>query len=134
MNTFVALVGLEVWSTKDLILVTAPAGATLDAFNNWRNTELLKIKKNDNAQLIRSAHKHTKTHTHTYTHSINAHCIRWSAHTLKQPVAISLRLQALKLIKLSNTVVLTFHSIEMRYNTSFLKTSLFRISCLLQVN
>ncbi|CAL8335632.1 unnamed protein product [Gadus morhua 'NCC'] len=52
MNTFVALVGLEVWSTKDLILVTAPAGATLDAFNNWRNTELLKIKKNDNAQLI----------------------------------------------------------------------------------
>ena len=81
MNTFVALVGLEVWSTKDLILVTAPAGATLDAFNNWRNTELLKIKKNDNAQLIRSAHKHTKTHTHTRTHTVSTPTASGGLHT-----------------------------------------------------
>ena len=36
LNTFIALVGLEVWSNRDQISVVAPAGATLDAFNNWR--------------------------------------------------------------------------------------------------
>ncbi|XP_069557617.1 disintegrin and metalloproteinase domain-containing protein 28 [Brachyistius frenatus] len=52
LRTFVALVGLEVWSQGDLITVNPPAGATLDAFKNWRNSNLLKRKKHDNAQLI----------------------------------------------------------------------------------
>ncbi|KAG7271313.1 hypothetical protein CRUP_021050 [Coryphaenoides rupestris] len=34
MNTFIALVGLEVWSSGDQISVTPPADATLDAFNH----------------------------------------------------------------------------------------------------
>lgn len=53
LNTFIALVGLEVWSDNDKISVTAPAGATLDAFTTWRNNYLVKIKPNDNAHLIR---------------------------------------------------------------------------------
>lgn len=53
LNTFIALVGLEVWSDSDKISVTAPAGATLDAFTTWRNNYLVKIKPNDNAHLIR---------------------------------------------------------------------------------
>uniref|UniRef100_A0A673YWA1 ADAM metallopeptidase domain 28 n=1 Tax=Salmo trutta TaxID=8032 RepID=A0A673YWA1_SALTR len=52
LNTFIALVGLEVWSDSDKISVTAPAGATLDAFTTWRNNYLVKIKPNDNAHLI----------------------------------------------------------------------------------
>lgn len=52
LRTFVALVGLEIWSNGDLISVTPPAGANLDAFMNWRNTELVKIKQHDNAHLI----------------------------------------------------------------------------------
>ncbi|KAM4617097.1 disintegrin and metalloproteinase domain-containing protein 28 [Polymixia lowei] len=52
LNTFIALVGLEVWSNRDLISVTAPAGSTLDAFTNWRNSELVKKRKHDNAHLI----------------------------------------------------------------------------------
>lgn len=52
LRTFVALVGLEVWSRGDLITITPPAGANLDAFMKWRNTELVKIKNHDNAHLI----------------------------------------------------------------------------------
>ncbi|XP_064827290.1 zinc metalloproteinase-disintegrin-like brevilysin H2a isoform X1 [Oncorhynchus masou masou] len=52
LNTFIALVGLEVWSDSDKISVTAPAGATLDAFTTWRNNELVKTKPHDNAHLI----------------------------------------------------------------------------------
>ncbi|KAK0139930.1 Disintegrin and metalloproteinase domain-containing protein 28 [Merluccius polli] len=52
MNTFIALVGLEVWSNQDLIRVTSPAGALLEAFKQWRNSELVKKKKHDNAHLI----------------------------------------------------------------------------------
>lgn len=54
LRTFVALVGLEIWSNGDQISVTPPAGANLDAFMKWRNTELLQRKKHDNAHLIRS--------------------------------------------------------------------------------
>lgn len=54
LRTFVALVGLEIWSSGDQISVTPPAGANLDAFMKWRNTELLQRKKHDNAHLIRS--------------------------------------------------------------------------------
>ena len=54
LRTFIALVGLEIWSNGDLITVTPPAGANLDAFTKWRNSELVKRKKHDNAHLIRS--------------------------------------------------------------------------------
>uniref|UniRef100_A0A3B4TPN5 ADAM metallopeptidase domain 28 n=1 Tax=Seriola dumerili TaxID=41447 RepID=A0A3B4TPN5_SERDU len=53
LRTFVALVGLEIWNNNDLISVTPPAGANLDAFMKWRNSELVKKKKHDNAHLIR---------------------------------------------------------------------------------
>lgn len=52
LRTFIALVGLEIWSNRDLISVTPPAGANLDAFMKWRNSELVKRKKHDNAHLI----------------------------------------------------------------------------------
>uniref|UniRef100_A0A4W5PDX0 ADAM metallopeptidase domain 28 n=1 Tax=Hucho hucho TaxID=62062 RepID=A0A4W5PDX0_9TELE len=52
LNTFIALVGLEVWSDNDKISVTAPAGATLDAFTKWRNSDLANTKRHDNAHLI----------------------------------------------------------------------------------
>lgn len=53
LRTFVALVGTEIWSSGDQITVTPPAGANLDAFMKWRNDQLLKWKKHDNAHLIR---------------------------------------------------------------------------------
>ncbi|XP_067087037.1 zinc metalloproteinase-disintegrin BlatH1-like [Osmerus mordax] len=40
------------WSNGDQISVTAPAGATLDAFTKWRNKDLVARKKHDNAYLI----------------------------------------------------------------------------------
>ncbi|XP_030593428.1 zinc metalloproteinase-disintegrin-like brevilysin H2a [Archocentrus centrarchus] len=52
LRTFIALVGLEIWSNNDLITVTPPAGANLDAFRSWRNSELVKRTKHDNAHLI----------------------------------------------------------------------------------
>lgn len=53
LRTFIALVGLEVWTNGDLISVTPPAGANLNAFMTWRNSDLIKRKKHDNAHLIR---------------------------------------------------------------------------------
>ncbi|XP_074493729.1 disintegrin and metalloproteinase domain-containing protein 28-like isoform X2 [Sebastes fasciatus] len=52
LRTFVALVGLEIWSSGDLISVTPSAKDNLDAFMNWRNSELVKRKKHDTAHLI----------------------------------------------------------------------------------
>uniref|UniRef100_A0A8C4IBZ7 ADAM metallopeptidase domain 28 n=1 Tax=Dicentrarchus labrax TaxID=13489 RepID=A0A8C4IBZ7_DICLA len=52
LRTFIALVGLEIWSNGDLISVTPPAGANLDAFMKWRNSVLVQRTKHDNAQLI----------------------------------------------------------------------------------
>lgn len=52
LKTFIALVALEVWSNKDLISVTNPAGENLDAFMKWRNSDLVKRTKHDNAHLI----------------------------------------------------------------------------------
>ncbi|XP_061907495.1 disintegrin and metalloproteinase domain-containing protein 28 [Entelurus aequoreus] len=52
LRTFIALVGLEIWSNGDLISITPPASANLNAFMNWRNSELSKRKKHDNAHLI----------------------------------------------------------------------------------
>uniref|UniRef100_A0A3P9B8Z9 ADAM metallopeptidase domain 28 n=1 Tax=Maylandia zebra TaxID=106582 RepID=A0A3P9B8Z9_9CICH len=53
LRTFIALVGLEIWTNGDLISVTPPAGANLDAFMKWRNSELVTRIKHDNAHLIR---------------------------------------------------------------------------------
>ncbi|XP_039659600.1 disintegrin and metalloproteinase domain-containing protein 28 isoform X2 [Perca fluviatilis] len=52
LRTFIALVGLEIWSNGDQISVTPPAGANLDAFMKWRNSELVQRIKHDNAHLI----------------------------------------------------------------------------------
>ncbi|KAF7687655.1 zinc metalloproteinase-disintegrin-like crotastatin [Silurus meridionalis] len=52
LNTFIALVGLIVWTDSDKIVVTAPAGQTLEKFTAWRNSELVKQQKHDNAHLI----------------------------------------------------------------------------------
>ncbi|XP_068594483.1 disintegrin and metalloproteinase domain-containing protein 28 [Brachionichthys hirsutus] len=52
LRTFIALVGLEIWSSGDLIKVTPPAGANLEAFMKWRNSALVKRKKHDNAHLV----------------------------------------------------------------------------------
>uniref|UniRef100_A0A3Q0RHT0 ADAM metallopeptidase domain 28 n=1 Tax=Amphilophus citrinellus TaxID=61819 RepID=A0A3Q0RHT0_AMPCI len=52
LRTFIALVGLEIWSRRDLISVTTSAGANLEAFRSWRNSELVKRTKHDNAHLI----------------------------------------------------------------------------------
>uniref|UniRef100_A0A4W4EZF9 ADAM metallopeptidase domain 28 n=1 Tax=Electrophorus electricus TaxID=8005 RepID=A0A4W4EZF9_ELEEL len=52
LNTFIALVGLEVWSDRDKISVGPPAEQTLSAFTDWRNNELNKIKQSDHAQVV----------------------------------------------------------------------------------
>ncbi|XP_054457268.1 zinc metalloproteinase-disintegrin-like brevilysin H2a [Anoplopoma fimbria] len=52
LRTFIALVGLEIWTDRDLISVTPPAGANLEAFRKWRDADLVKRKKHDNAHLI----------------------------------------------------------------------------------
>ncbi|XP_031426298.1 disintegrin and metalloproteinase domain-containing protein 28 [Clupea harengus] len=52
LNTFIALTGLEIWTDSDKISVTSPAGATLDSFTKWRNSDLRKRKRHDNAHLI----------------------------------------------------------------------------------
>uniref|UniRef100_A0A087XLJ6 ADAM metallopeptidase domain 28 n=1 Tax=Poecilia formosa TaxID=48698 RepID=A0A087XLJ6_POEFO len=52
LKTFIGLVGLEVWSNTDLISVTNPANDNLEAFKTWRNSELVKRIKHDNAHLI----------------------------------------------------------------------------------
>ncbi|XP_064369606.1 disintegrin and metalloproteinase domain-containing protein 8 [Dromaius novaehollandiae] len=57
----VALIGLEVWSNKDKITVSPNPEVTLDNFLHWRETELLKKKKHDNAQLITGIDFHGTT-------------------------------------------------------------------------
>ncbi|XP_053125797.1 zinc metalloproteinase-disintegrin-like NaMP [Hemicordylus capensis] len=52
INIHIALIGLEVWSDGDKIEVNKAAGVTLDRFSKWRKADLLKRKKNDNAQLL----------------------------------------------------------------------------------
>ncbi|XP_069476281.1 zinc metalloproteinase-disintegrin-like batroxstatin-1 [Ambystoma mexicanum] len=52
INTFVALVGIEIWSSSDHIEVTTSASADLDKFSSWRLNHLLKKKQNDNAQFL----------------------------------------------------------------------------------
>lgn len=52
MNTFIALIALEIWTDADKIMVTTPAGDTLVEFTKWRNENLIKRQKHDNAYLI----------------------------------------------------------------------------------
>uniref|UniRef100_A0A6J0SQD1 Zinc metalloproteinase-disintegrin-like NaMP n=1 Tax=Pogona vitticeps TaxID=103695 RepID=A0A6J0SQD1_9SAUR len=52
INIHVALIGLEIWSDGDKIVVNSSAGITLDRFSEWRQEVLLKRKRNDNAQLL----------------------------------------------------------------------------------
>ncbi|KAJ6653719.1 hypothetical protein lerEdw1_008790 [Lerista edwardsae] len=52
INVHVALTGLEIWSDGDKIEINEAAGVTLDRFSEWRQSVLLKRKRNDNAQLL----------------------------------------------------------------------------------
>uniref|UniRef100_A0A663MEW1 ADAM metallopeptidase domain 28 n=1 Tax=Athene cunicularia TaxID=194338 RepID=A0A663MEW1_ATHCN len=52
INIYVALIGLEIWTDGDKCLLSSAAGFTLDSFSKWRLSDLLKRKRNDNAQLI----------------------------------------------------------------------------------
>lgn len=55
INTFIALTGFEVWTDNDKITVSPVAGATLESFTQWRNNDLMKRQKHDNAHFLRSA-------------------------------------------------------------------------------
>ncbi|XP_075615165.1 disintegrin and metalloproteinase domain-containing protein 8 isoform X3 [Balearica regulorum gibbericeps] len=57
----VALIGLEVWSHKDKIIVSPNPEVTLDNFLHWREAELLRRKPHDNAQLITGIDFHGTT-------------------------------------------------------------------------
>ncbi|NXA42401.1 ADAM8 protein, partial [Eudromia elegans] len=61
LHVRVALIGLEVWNHKDKIMVSPNPEVTLDNFLRWRETELLKKKKHDNAQLITGIDFHGTT-------------------------------------------------------------------------
>ncbi|XP_066509194.1 zinc metalloproteinase-disintegrin-like protein H3 [Hoplias malabaricus] len=52
VNTFIALIGLEIWTDSDKITVTPPAGETLNSFTTWRNSVLMKRQNHNNAHLI----------------------------------------------------------------------------------
>ncbi|KAM3830883.1 zinc metalloproteinase-disintegrin-like NaMP [Vipera latastei] len=52
LNVHIALIGLEIWSDEDKIEVNPTAGVTLNQFSTWRESILLKRKRNDNAQLL----------------------------------------------------------------------------------
>ncbi|XP_014822111.1 PREDICTED: disintegrin and metalloproteinase domain-containing protein 8 isoform X1 [Calidris pugnax] len=57
----VVLIGLEVWSHKDKIVVSPNPEVTLDNFLHWREAELLRKKPHDNAQLITGIDFHGTT-------------------------------------------------------------------------
>ncbi|XP_026873436.2 disintegrin and metalloproteinase domain-containing protein 8a [Electrophorus electricus] len=52
LNIRIMLVGLEVWTNGDQIEVSSQPSTTLDRFLKWRNDDLLKRKKHDNAQFV----------------------------------------------------------------------------------
>lgn len=52
INTRVILVGLEIWTNENLIDVDMSSESTLDHFLIWRQTDLLKRVKHDNAQFV----------------------------------------------------------------------------------
>ncbi|NXH94333.1 ADAM8 protein, partial [Pachycephala philippinensis] len=57
----VALIGLEVWNHRDKITVSPKPEETLDNFLHWRESELLRKKPHDNAQLITGVDFHGNT-------------------------------------------------------------------------
>uniref|UniRef100_A0A182C5W4 Metalloproteinase n=1 Tax=Phalotris mertensi TaxID=1260334 RepID=A0A182C5W4_9SAUR len=70
LNIHVALIGLEIWSKKDLIKVKSNTEVTLNSFGKWRERKLLRRKKNDNAQLITSVDLDGDTIGYAYVGSI----------------------------------------------------------------
>ncbi|TDG97749.1 hypothetical protein EPR50_G00210940 [Perca flavescens] len=52
LNIRIMLVGLEIWSYKDLIDVDINSETTLDNFLTWRQADLLQRTKHDNAQFV----------------------------------------------------------------------------------
>ncbi|KAL0984254.1 hypothetical protein UPYG_G00139090 [Umbra pygmaea] len=52
LNVRVMLVGLELWTTKDLIDVAPQPELSLERFLAWRQNDLLKRTKHDNAQFV----------------------------------------------------------------------------------
>uniref|UniRef100_A0A6B2FB78 Disintegrin domain-containing protein n=1 Tax=Bothriechis nubestris TaxID=1766655 RepID=A0A6B2FB78_9SAUR len=66
----VALIGLEIWSSGELSKVTLSADDTLDLFGTWRETDLLKRKKHDNAQLLTGMIFNETIEGRTYTSGI----------------------------------------------------------------
>ncbi|XP_073684683.1 zinc metalloproteinase-disintegrin-like MTP9 [Garra rufa] len=52
LNIRVMLVGLEVWTTQDQIVVSVSSDDTLSRFIKWRKSHLLKRVKHDNAQFV----------------------------------------------------------------------------------
>ncbi|NXO99502.1 ADAM8 protein, partial [Certhia brachydactyla] len=57
----VALIGLEVWNHRDKITISPNPEVTLDNFLHWRESELLRKKPHDNAQLITGVDFHGNT-------------------------------------------------------------------------
>nr|A8QL59.1 RecName: Full=Zinc metalloproteinase-disintegrin-like NaMP; AltName: Full=Snake venom metalloproteinase; Short=SVMP; Flags: Precursor [Naja atra]ABN72547.1 metalloproteinase [Naja atra] len=56
LNIHVVLIGLEVWSDEDKILINGSSELTVRSFAAWRHSDLLKHKRNDNAQLLTGIH------------------------------------------------------------------------------
>uniref|UniRef100_A0A8C9PEU0 ADAM metallopeptidase domain 28 n=1 Tax=Spermophilus dauricus TaxID=99837 RepID=A0A8C9PEU0_SPEDA len=54
LNAYVALVGIEIWTDEDKIVITPNASSTLENFSKWRGRSLLSRKHHDVAQLITS--------------------------------------------------------------------------------
>ncbi|XP_030633603.1 disintegrin and metalloproteinase domain-containing protein 9 [Chanos chanos] len=52
LNIRVVLVGLEIWSTVNLISTDGSAGAVLSRFVQWREKELVPRRRHDSGQLI----------------------------------------------------------------------------------
>ncbi|XP_041442937.1 zinc metalloproteinase-disintegrin-like crotastatin isoform X2 [Xenopus laevis] len=52
INTFVALIGIEVWNVTDQFKVVTSAGQNLGGFSEWRKNVLLRRNPNDNAQFL----------------------------------------------------------------------------------
>ncbi|KAG8441050.1 hypothetical protein GDO86_006695, partial [Hymenochirus boettgeri] len=52
INTFVAVIGIEIWNIKDQFNVVTSASQNLGSFSDWRKNNLLPRCPNDNAQFI----------------------------------------------------------------------------------
>ena len=52
LNIRIVLVGLEIWTASNYFDVDFDSETTLDRFLLWRQTDLLKRTKHDNAQFV----------------------------------------------------------------------------------